>query len=88
MEKQKLIKVDKKIKPIHFSKRKTPHLIIDNKYFISFGRNRAIGCILKEIHTDTPDVRVSVETVDGMSYLYADELGKTPEEAVINQVTS
>lgn len=82
------VKVDKSIKPVHYKLRKAPKLEIGWKYFVSFSGHKAIPCILKEIHTDTPQLRVSVELSDGISYLYADELGLTPEEAVKNEVTS
>ncbi|WP_126973925.1 hypothetical protein [Gynurincola endophyticus] len=82
------VKVDKSVKPIHYKLRTAPKLEIGGNYFVSFGSHKAIPCILKEIHTDTPQLRVSVEMSDGVSYLYADELGLTPEEAVINEVTS
>jgi hypothetical protein len=84
MAKDIVVKVDKKIKPIHFSNRNTPLLEIGNKYWISFGSNKAKQGTLVEVH---PNNGVSVRFNNGVNGLFADELGLTPEQAVINQVT-
>ena len=107
MEKWDKIKVDKKIKPIHFSKRTAVELIIGKQYFISFGSNIAKQCILTKISdiTDLQQITIDIpikprskkgfkDTDGSISHnwtsshcIYADEIGLTPEEAVINEVT-
>lgn len=81
------VKVDKSIKPIHYKLRKAPELHVGERYYVSFGNHRAVPAKLIEIDTERPQVRVTVDTENGESYLYADELGNTPEEAVVNEVT-
>jgi hypothetical protein len=106
MEKWDKIKVDEKIKPLHFELRKPVELIIGNEYYVSFGLNQARRCTLTEI--DNVQGRITVEIpekpmskkdsidADGNTspfwssphILFPDEIGRTPEEAVMNQVTS
>jgi hypothetical protein len=84
------IKVDKKIKPIHFSKRTVVSLVEGDPYFVCFGMNKAYSCKLLEVlphGTDTAEVRIEYPD-GGTAQLFADEIGRTPEEAVINQKTS
>lgn len=83
-------KVDKSIKPLDVSKRKAFDFIIDDKYYISFYSNIALPCrLLKcsdELENGFP-IRIDVELRDGSTrQLYGFEIGRTPEEAVINQV--
>jgi hypothetical protein len=107
MDKFTKIKVDKKIKPIHFLKRKTVELILGNDYFVSFGNHIAQHCTLTEIsdirdfQQITIDIPIKPRSKKGFKELdgtishnwtsshsiYADEIGLTPEEAVINEVT-
>ncbi len=81
------IKVDKKIEPVLFNERKGIPLTIGNDYYVSFGLNEAIPCKLVEI-IEGPPKRIRIRMEDGENILFADEIGRTPEEAVINQVTS
>ena len=81
------IKVDKKIEPILFNKRKEVPLIIGNEYYVSFGLNEAIRCTLVEI-IEGPPKRIRIRMDDGENILFADEIGRTPEEAVQHQATS
>ncbi len=107
MDKFSKIKVDKKIKPIHFLKRKPVELIIGKVYFVSFGNHSANQCVLTEIselkdsNQITIDIPIKARSkkgfidIDGeISHnwtsthcIFADEIGITPEEAVINEVT-
>ena len=89
------IKVDKSFKEIHFSMRKQIDLIVEKDYFVSFGDNFAYHCKLKEVLFDrekTDMVRietaVKIGNVSNKFTVFADELGATPEESVINCVTS
>lgn len=85
------IKVSSDVYPIHFSKRKPVKLVIGEDYYVSFGNNEANRCKL----IDIPEIykgeriRIEISTPRGCSShtLFADEIGTTPEEAVINQVT-
>ena len=72
---------------MHYKLRQIPELIIGKEYYVSFGSNKAKRCVLTEIHKDRPELHVSVEVPTGVYYLYADELGITPEQAVLNEVT-
>lgn len=107
MEKRYKIKVDKSVKPIHYSKRKPVELVVGNDYFVSFGRNNALRCKLIELYMEGERQRIVVEIptrpmskkgfIDSngnishhwvSTYtLFPDEIGLTPEEAVINEVT-
>ena len=97
IKKDKQIKVDNNVKPIHFKLRKEPELIVGNDYYVSFGMNKAIPCILlkiidngkelfKEVHIGIKDN--SQEGHGDIHVVYSDEIGLTPEEAVINKKTS
>ena len=83
-----MIKVDKSVKPIHYSKRIICNLIVGNKYYVSFGRNQVHECTLLEIDSEGEPPKVTVELKGGAHHLYSNELGDTPEQAVINTVTS
>lgn len=97
IKKEKEIKVGKHVKPVHFKLRKGPELIIGEDYYVSFGMNRAIPCILLDI-TDSgkgmpKQVRIGIKDNSAIGYgsinvVYSDEIGLTPEEAVINTKTS
>jgi hypothetical protein len=107
MDKYSKIKVDKKVKPIHFLKRKPVELIIGNEYFVSFGNHNVSRCVLTEIselkdsNQITIDIPIKprskkgfIDTDGKISHIwtsrhsiFADEIGLTPEEAVINEVT-
>lgn len=82
------VKVRSSVIPIHFSKRTPVKLVIGEDYYVSFGNNEAHRCKLLEI--DERD-RITVEIVSKRGStthcLFADEIGATPEEAVINQMT-
>jgi len=97
IKKDKQIKVANNVKPIHFKLRKEPELIVGNDYYVSFGMNKAIPCILlkiinngkeifKEVHIGIKDN--SQEGYGDIRVVYSDEIGLTPEEAVINKKTS
>jgi hypothetical protein len=90
------IKVNNSIKPLHTKKRQKPELIIGNSYYISFGLNEAIPCILlKVIDNDKGNLKQvhvgiknnSMRGYGDISVLFSDEIGITPEQAVINEMT-
>jgi hypothetical protein len=105
MENWEKIKVDTKVKPIHYENRKPVELIIGKEYYVSFGQNQARRCKLIKIDKDPERITVEIKVksksqqgyidVDGniIHYwvsthtLFPDEIGLTPEEAVINEVT-
>lgn len=89
-EKQ-IIKVDKAIAPLHYSKRTEPKLQVGAEYFVSFGNNVVYPCTLNEIIEGTPR-KIVISKYDngkvfGRHVLFSNEIGQTPEEAVLNSVT-
>jgi hypothetical protein len=86
-----LIKVDDKITPVHYTKRKEPELKVGADYYVCFGNNIVYPCILNEI-IEGPPKRVVISKYDkdrlfGKHVLFSNEIGQTPEEAVINTVS-
>lgn len=85
------VKVNKSIKAVHFSERKSVKLIVGNEYYVSFGNNEAKRCKLLEIIDEHEEKRILIEIVsprgNTQHIIYADEIGTTPEEAVMNEVT-
>jgi hypothetical protein len=92
------IKVEKKIKPIPFTKRKIVPLKIGNDYYVSFGNNLAYPCRLLEIFENEEIKRIRIgiktkydknnlESFSKQHILFADEIGQSPGEAIINEVT-
>ncbi len=85
------IKVDERITPIPFIKRTEPALNIGADYYVCFGNNVVYPCTLIEIIEGSPK-RVRINKHDkggvfGEHVLFSDEIGLTPEEAVINTAT-
>ena len=81
-----IIKVDKEITPIHYTKRTEPELIVGADYYVCFGNNIAYPCTLKEIIAGRAK-RIVITKYDndqkfGEHVLFSNEIGKTPEEAV------
>jgi len=87
------ISVDKSVKSIHFTKRKSVELHIGNMYYVSFGENMAHPCKLIDIDEERGEITVSSyiinrgKELETTNILFKDEIGLTPEEAVINCVT-
>jgi hypothetical protein len=86
-----IIKVDKKITPVHYSKRTEPVLEVGADYYVCFGNNIAYPCTLTKIMDGTPK-RIVISKYDndkifGEHTLFSNEIGKTPEEAVVNSVS-
>lgn len=91
MEDKIPITVPKSIKPLHCILRKTFDLIIGNQYYVSFGRNRVYPCVLEKLLKEPSMIIIKVIKENGkteLRQLFPDEIGRTPEEAVINTVTS
>lgn len=85
------LKVDKSIKPLKVEERKPFDLIIGEKYYVSFGMNRARPCKLlwcsDEVRNGFP-LKISIDLLDGTTNsAFGDEIGRTPEEAVQHEVT-
>lgn len=81
------IKVSSAIYPTHFSKRKPVKLVVGEDYYISFGNSKAHRCKLLEIERDRITVEIVSKRGSTTHCLFADEIGTTPEEAVMNQMT-
>ena len=84
------IKVDSSVCPTHFSQRKPVKLVIGKDYYVSFGNNEAHRCKLVDIPEMYQGQRIKIETPTPRGsithILFADEIGTTPDEAVMNQV--
>ena len=98
--KLKPVRVSKKIESIHFKDRKVFDLVVGAVYYVCWGSNVARPCILQSID---PIREFGEKTVHGITILakqlgrgsdysthsiYADEIGRTPQEAVVNTVTN
>ena len=86
-----IVKVDKEITAVHYSKRTEPALAVGTDYYVSFGNNIVYPCTLNEIIEGTPR-KIVISKYDngklfGKHVLFSNEIGRTPEEAVINSVT-
>jgi len=86
-----LIKVSEQISPVHYTKRMEPALTIGQEYYVCFGNNMVYPCILNEI-IEGPPKRIVISKYDndqffGRHVLFSNEIGNTPEEAVINSVS-
>lgn len=91
VDEKHIIKVDKAIIPLHYSKRTEPVLQVGADYYVSFGNNIVYPCTLNEIIEGTPR-KIVISKYDngklfGKHVLFSNEIGRTPEEAVINSVT-
>ena len=85
---KRIIRVDKKITPIPYTIRTVPRLEIGEDYYVCFGNNIAYPCILKNIIEALPK-RIVINKYDdgklfGEHVLFNNEIGQTPEEAVLN----
>ena len=100
------VRVDKNIKPIHYSKRRAPEITVGGNYFVSFGSNDTYPCvvtkIIKEFDRDEVEIDIPTKALSKKGFidingkrshnwvsthiLYADEIGLTREQAVINTV--
>ena len=94
--KLKPVKVSSKVEPRHCNNRKAPALVKNKIYYVCWGNNIARPCLLKEIGMMTGHgvrqisvlAKAQGSTNSYCSHsLFADEIGNTPEEAVINTVT-
>ena len=86
-----VIKVEKEITPVHYSKRTEPVLEIGADYYVCFGNNIVYPCTLDKI-IEGPPKRIAISKYDngklfGNHVLFGNEIGRTPEEAVKNSVT-
>jgi len=97
IKKDKIIKVGNHIKPVHFKSRKECELIIGENYYISFGMNQATPCVLLNIIDNGKEiakqVQIGIKDNSQLGYgnihvVYSDEIGHTPEESIINTITS
>jgi hypothetical protein len=79
-----VIKVDKEITPIHYTKRTEPELTVGGDYFVSFGNNIAFPCTIKEIKGGR-NKRVVITKYDndkefGEHVVFSNEIGVTPRK--------
>ena len=88
---RQIIRVDKEVTPIHYTKRTEPELKIGADYYVCFGNNIAYPCVLKEI-IEGRNRRVVITKFDNEhnsseNVVFSNEIGRTPEEAVHNTAT-
>jgi hypothetical protein len=85
------IKVDKSVKPIRYAQRTPVQLVVGNDYYVSFGSHEAYKCKLVDVSMlkERNQIRIEIPSKTGVSphILFPDEIGMTPEEAVMNEVT-
>jgi hypothetical protein len=86
-----VIKVEKEITPLHYTKRTEPELKIGADYYVCFSNNVVYPCTLSKIIEGHPK-RIVISKYDngklfGEHTLFSNEIGQTPEEAVRNSVT-
>lgn len=96
---RKGVKVDKAVKPRHFSMRKEPQLVIGASYYVSFGNNMTYSCNLSNLlENQQVEIEIYLKPVKKRGYLdfnqtekitlFSNEIGLTREEAVLNTVSS
>lgn len=76
----------KNVKPVSYTCRKEFELIKGETYYVCFGNNNVYPCVFKEYVNDK--LMIIVMVGDKEYTLYSDEIGRTPEEAVLNTVTN
>lgn len=91
LKNDRTITVNKSVKPLQPALRTIPKLIINDTYYISFGKNEVSPCLLIDI-VDTEKVRVGIKNNSKIGYgdIYVvlnNEIGTSPEEAVMNEQT-
>ena len=83
------VKVSSKVKPLHYSERQPVKLIVGKDYYVSFGNHQAKKCRLLEIMEKPERICIEILSTRGRTehVLFPDEIGTTPEEAIMNEVT-
>lgn len=86
--KYKPVKVKQGTTPLHFHHRKHIEIIEGGYYYVSFGNNIAIRCVVISLPKagENPEI-ISIQVNGKNKCIYKNELGLTPEQAVKNQVT-
>jgi hypothetical protein len=87
------IKVSPKIKPLHYTERVPFKISMSERYYFSFGSNEVFPCeIIEVLETEEEPKSILIELYLGPEksrhYVKMDEIGRTPEEAVRNTMTS
>ncbi len=82
----------KGVKPIHYSKRTAIEVVVGNEYYISFGMGLATPCIVMSISKNAVELKLKDKKKgyehDATHSLFPDEIGATPEQAVLYTMTS
>lgn len=85
------LKVSSKVKPLHFRDREPIELIKGRTYYVSFGSNKVLPCTFLGYMEQYHNERILIEVVRRYGVcqhvLFPDEIGRTPEEAVLREVT-
>lgn len=88
-----VVKVDRSVRSIHYSLRVKPELVLGEKYYVCFSGHKAIPGVLTYIDKERGKVDIQCTRYDRKLELkitysvFMDEIGRTPEEAVVNRVT-
>jgi hypothetical protein len=85
------VHVSEAIRPLPVSLRQPARPIVGDQYYYSFGNHIARPCMALAVYDVTGRVKIAVYDKESDSILslllYWDEIGATPEEAVINEVS-
>ena len=83
----KYIKVTGSIKPKAVKDRKPFDLIDGGNYFVSIRNNMAVRCVLTSLTVPDQDPDLITIKLNGQFLnVFKNEIGRTPEEAVVNEV--
>jgi hypothetical protein len=85
------VHVSEAIHPLPVSLRQSARPIVGGQYYYSFGNYIARPCLALAVYDVTGRVKIAVYDKESDSVLslllFWDEIGATPEEAVINEVS-
>ena len=85
------LKVSSKVKPLHWRDRERIELVEGKTYYLSFGGHKVVPCTFLRYMEEYRGERILVEVERGRGLcqhiLFPDEIGRTPEEAVMREVT-
>lgn len=85
------LKVSRKVKPIPYRDREPIELVEGKTYYLSFGGHKVSPCTFIRYMEEYNRERILVEVERGLGIfcyeLFPDEIGRTPEEAVMREVT-
>ena len=85
------IKVSNRIKPLRWRERPKLDFKEGDTYYVSFGGHRSLPCTLIRYMEEYRNERILIEVrqkgILSTHVLFPDEIGRTPEEAVMREVS-